>query len=53
FLGNAQARVRLVRRIVAEGFDVLSIGDAPRQLEETYFLETANRAKKPPAKGPR
>ena len=53
FQGNAQARVRLVRRIVAEGFDVLSIGDAPRQLEETYFLETANRAKKPPAKGPR
>jgi ABC-2 type transport system ATP-binding protein len=39
FMGNAGARVRLLRVIVAEGFDVLSFAEAPRQLEEAYFAE--------------
>jgi ABC-2 type transport system ATP-binding protein len=42
FQGNADARVRLVRLIVAGGFEVLSFGDAPRQLEAAYFAEVKN-----------
>nr|TFG54464.1 MAG: ABC transporter ATP-binding protein [Hyphomicrobiales bacterium] len=37
FLGDADARVRLLRVLAAQGFEILSFGDAPRQLEETYF----------------
>ena len=42
FLGNISARVRLLRLIVAEGFEVMAYGEAPRQLEETYFNQVRN-----------
>lgn len=42
FLGDADARVRLLRILAAEGFEILSFADAPRQLEETYFSEVKN-----------
>jgi ABC-2 type transport system ATP-binding protein len=42
FQGNAEARVRLLRLIVAGGFEVLSFDDAPRQLEAAYFAEVNN-----------
>jgi hypothetical protein len=43
FMGNAANRVRLLRIIMAEGFDVVSFGDAPRQLEEAYFAEVKGK----------
>ena len=42
FIGDADARVRLLRILAAEGFEILSFADAPRQLEETYFSEVKN-----------
>jgi len=42
FLGDANARVRLLRILAAEGFEILNFADAPRQLEETYFSEVKN-----------
>jgi ABC-2 type transport system ATP-binding protein len=44
FMGNAAARVRLLRVVMAEGFDVISFGEAPRQLEEAYFAGVKARA---------
>lgn len=37
FLGGAKERAELLRAISAEGFEVSSFSDAPRQLEEAYF----------------
>lgn len=49
FLGDASARVRLLRLLAADGFEVLSFADAPRQLEEAYFAEVRHHlAEKPP-----
>jgi ABC-2 type transport system ATP-binding protein len=48
FLGNAQARVRLLRLVVAEGFDIVSFSDAPRQLEEAYFAGVRAQAQARP-----
>ena len=42
FLGDSNARVRLLRVLAAEGFEIVSFADAPRQLEETYFNEVRN-----------
>jgi ABC-2 type transport system ATP-binding protein len=39
FLGDAKARAELLRRVAAEGFEILSFADAPRRLEEAYFTE--------------
>jgi ABC-2 type transport system ATP-binding protein len=44
FTGDEKARVHLVRLVVAEGFEVSSFGDAPRQLEEAYFSEVRNHS---------
>jgi ABC-2 type transport system ATP-binding protein len=37
FMGNAASRVRLLRVIMAEGYDVVSFGEAPHHFEEVYF----------------
>lgn len=42
FTGDDKARVRLMRVVVAEGFEVLSFAESPRQLEEAYFAEVRN-----------
>jgi ABC-2 type transport system ATP-binding protein len=39
FLGDAQARVNLLRALVAQGLEIVSFGDAPHQLEAAYFAE--------------
>jgi ABC-2 type transport system ATP-binding protein len=48
FTGDEKARVRLMRVVVAEGFEVSSFGDAPRRLEEAYFNEVCNRDRAQP-----
>ena len=42
FLGDGKARAELLRLVAAEGFEILSFADAPRQLEEAYFTEVRN-----------
>ena len=42
FLGDAKARAELLRLVAADGFEILSFADAPRQLEEAYFSEVRN-----------
>jgi ABC-2 type transport system ATP-binding protein len=37
FMGNAASRVRLLRVVMAEGYDVMSFGEAPHHFEEVYF----------------
>ena len=43
FSGNAAARASLLRDLIAEGLEIVSFGDAPHQLEATYFAEVRNR----------
>ena len=39
YIGRDDMRVRMLRIIMAEGFEVLSFGDAPKQMEEAYFAQ--------------
>jgi ABC-2 type transport system ATP-binding protein len=47
FMGNAANRVRLLRVIMAEGYDVLGFGEAPHHFEEVYFAGIKGKGARP------
>jgi ABC-2 type transport system ATP-binding protein len=47
FMGNAANRVRLLRVIMAEGYDVLAFGEAPHHFEEVYFAGIKGKGARP------